>query len=208
LVLVRFLVGVPLGALVGGVLTRRLGYRWPAAAGAALAAAMLAVMSTWGPGALASQLFGLSFAHASDPVLVLCGVGMGATIAPLTTSLLNCTPDDLHGLAASLVVVARMVGMVVGVSLLTTVGLHTLSTRAAALPSPAELCPGTPLSCPRYDRLFTDALTSELTVIFFSAALACGFSLLVVLATQKSAKPAAQLEVTATGPRPEGRAGR
>jgi hypothetical protein len=196
LVLARFLVGVPVGALAGGALTRRIGYRWPAAAGAALAAGMLAVMSTWRPGALATHLLGLGFAHTSDPVLVLCGVGMGATIAPLTTSLLNATPDDLHGLAASLVVVARMVGMVVGVSLLTTVGLHTLSTRAAALPSPSKLCPGKPLSCPRYDLLFTGALTSELRVIFFSAAVACGFAALVVLATQK-AKPPGQLEVTA-----------
>ncbi|HYA44387.1 MAG TPA: hypothetical protein VED59_02190, partial [Acidimicrobiales bacterium] len=94
----------------------------------------------------------------------------------------------LHGLAASLVVVARMVGMVLGVSMLTTIGLHAFSTRASALPSPSKLCPSTPWSCPRYDALFTGALTSELTVMFLSAALACGFAAMVVLATQGSVR--------------------
>lgn len=188
LILVRFLAGVPVGALAGGALGRRLGFRWPAAAGAALAGAMLAVMSTWGQRGLSSRLFGLSFAHTSDPVLVTCGLGMGATIAPLTTSLLNSTPQRLHGLGASLIVVARMVGMVVGVSLLTTVGLHAFATRAAALPSAVKLCPSTPLSCPRYEALFTGALTSELTVMFLSAALACAVSVVVVLATQRGTR--------------------
>jgi MFS family permease len=183
LVLLRFLAGVPVGALAGGLLARLFGPRVVAAAGALLAGGMLGLMSTWGSGALSAGLFGLGFAHASDPVLVLCGVGMGTTISPLTTSLLNAIAPGLYGLAASLVVVARMVGMVIGVSLLTTVGLHAFSARAARLPPPSRLCPAHPLSCPRYDNLFSAALTSELGAIFFSAALACGVALVVALLT-------------------------
>jgi MFS family permease len=184
LVLVRFFAGVPAGAAAGGVLARRVGYRLCASLGTALATAMLAVMSGWGPTGLSSRLFGLSFAHASDPVLVLCGLGFGTTVAPLTTSLLNATSERLHGLAASLGVVARMVGMVVGISLLTAVGLHAFSEKASAVPSPARLCPATPLSCPRYNSLFQAALVSELDTMFLSAALACAFALAVALSTQ------------------------
>jgi MFS family permease len=192
LVLVRFLAGVPVGAVAGGALARLAGHRWAASVGVTLAGAMLAVMSGWGTAGLATRLFGLSFAHASDPVLVLCGIGFGTTIAPLTTSLLNATPEGLHGLAASLGVVARMVGMVVGISLLTAVGLHAFSERAAAIPSPARLCPSAPLSCPRYNALFEAALVSELDTTFLSAALACAFALVVALATQaKQRLPAA-----------------
>jgi MFS family permease len=184
LVLARFLAGVPVGALAGGLLTRALGYRVPAATGASVCAAMLALMSSWGPNGLSERFLGLPAPRASDFVLVACGVGIGATIAPLTTSLLDSTPAYLYGLAGSLAVVARMVGMVIGVSLLTTIGLHTFSVRAARIPSPATLCPGHPLSCTRYNRLVTAALTSELDAMFLSAALACVFAAVVVLGTQ------------------------
>ncbi len=50
LVLVRFLVAVPVGALAGGWALRRLGNGVVAGAGLALAAVGLALMATWGGG--------------------------------------------------------------------------------------------------------------------------------------------------------------
>ena len=70
LVLVRFLVAVPVGALAGGWALRRLGNGVVAAAGLALAAVGLAVMTTWGRGSLDARLVdggaGRSPASASD----------------------------------------------------------------------------------------------------------------------------------------------
>ncbi len=127
LVLVRFLVALPVGALVGGALLRRLGPGLVAGAGMALAAAGLGVMSTWGRGAL-DQLMPTTL------VLVLVGFGLGLAIAPINAAVLDEVDHSVHGVASALIVVARMVGMVVGLALLTAIGLRRFYEQTAALP--------------------------------------------------------------------------
>jgi MFS family permease len=175
-VLVRFLIGVPVGALVGGLAASRWGNRIPATIGLIGAAGSLAAMSRWGATTLASPLGPWHLLHPSDPALVACGIGMGATVAPLSTACIDATSPERHGLVSALLVVSRMVGMVVGVSLLTSLGLHLFTTRSEALPSPASLCPKHPLSCPRYDALITHNLVRELDSIFLLAAITCAIA--------------------------------
>ncbi|MEO6144308.1 MAG: MFS transporter, partial [Dermatophilaceae bacterium] len=127
LVLVRFLVAVPLGAFLGGWLLRRLGPATVAAAGLVLAGAGLGVMSGWGQGSLQSW--------SATPVLVLAGLGLGLPIAPVNASALASARSDAHGVVSSLVVLARMVGMVVGLGMLTAIGLNRYYAAVAALPS-------------------------------------------------------------------------
>ncbi len=127
LVLVRFLVAVPVGAFVGGWLLHRLGPAVVAAAGLALAGTGLAVMSGWGHGSLQSW--------AATPVLVLVGLGLGLGLAPVNAAALASAPRDGHGVVSSLVVLARMVGMVVGLALLTAIGLHRYYAAVTALPN-------------------------------------------------------------------------
>jgi hypothetical protein len=56
--------------------------------------------------------------------LLLCGFGFGLALAPVNAALLASTADAVHGVASALVVVARMIGMLVGISALTTIGLR------------------------------------------------------------------------------------
>ena len=127
LVLVRFLVAVPVGAFVGGWLLHRLGPAVVAAAGLALAGSGLAVMSGWAHGSLQSW--------SATPVLVLVGLGLGLALAPVNAAALASAPRDGHGVVSSLVVLARMVGMVVGLALLTAIGLHRYYAAVTALPN-------------------------------------------------------------------------
>jgi len=130
LVLVRFLVAVPVGALLGGWALRRLGEGVVSGIGLLAAAAGLGLMSRWGDGALEET--------GATAVLVLVGLGIGLAIAPVNSAALADAPVDAHGVASALVVVARMVGMVVGLALLTAIGLHRYYETVAALPDQTD----------------------------------------------------------------------
>jgi MFS family permease len=130
LVLVRFLVAVPVGAYVGGWALRRLGDGVVSGVGLAVAALGLSVMSRWGDGALDHW--------SATLVLVAVGLGVGLAIAPVNNAALAEAPATAHGVASALVVVARMVGMVVGLALLTAIGLRRYYEAVAALPDPTD----------------------------------------------------------------------
>ena len=74
-------------------------------------------------------------------MLFVCGLGFGLAIAPVNASMLVSVREQMHGLASALVVVARMIGMLVGISILTAVSLHVFYTTAATLPAPQIAVP-------------------------------------------------------------------
>jgi MFS family permease len=126
LVLLRFLVALPVGAVVGGYLVRRLPAGVITAVGMLLAAGGFFWMAQWGETSLDG--------FASNVPLVVGGLGFGLALAPVNAAILATTAHDTHGLASALVVVARMVGMLVGISVLTTWGLHQLHEEHLANP--------------------------------------------------------------------------
>jgi MFS family permease len=121
LLLTQFLVGVPVGAVAGGLLAGRVGIRVSAAAGIAVSAVAFIVMSGWGSNELALHTGPL---RQADLALGACGLGFGLVIAPLTAAVLTLARGQSHGLATSLVVLARTMGMLVGLSALTAFGLY------------------------------------------------------------------------------------
>jgi MFS family permease len=121
LLLTQFLVGVPVGAVAGGFLASRIGDRITAAAGILISAAAFVQMSGWPADELSLHLGPL---RQADVALAVCGLGFGLVIAPLTAAVLGLTRGRTHGLATSLVVLARTMGMLVGLSALTAFGLH------------------------------------------------------------------------------------
>ncbi|HEY6468383.1 MAG TPA: MFS transporter [Candidatus Dormibacteraeota bacterium] len=187
LVLLRLLVGVPIGAVLGGWLSQRAGNRSIAAAGMVLTAASFAVMTSWTATTLADPL-GPGWLHPSDPVLFCCGIGFGLAIAPVNASILVSVREQMHGLASALVVVARMIGMLVGISILTAVSLHIFYTTAATLPAPQALCPSSPLNCPAYEQGITDAIVTELHTVFLGAGI-CAAAAAVLAALFLRSRP-------------------
>jgi MFS family permease len=171
LVLLRFLIALPVGAVVGGWLTRRYGLGLIAGAGLALAGAMFVLMAMWDRNALD---------HVPATVaLLLCGFGFGLALSPVSTAMLGATRPDSHGLVSALVVVARMVGMLVGVSALTAIGLRRYYTLVDDIPSPNELCPTAPGTCRPFIDALREAAISQVHTIFAGAAV-CAFAAAVL----------------------------
>ncbi len=178
LVLVRFLVALPVGALVGGYLTRRLPSGVVTAGGMALAAGGFGWMSTWGLDSLDHWV--------STVPLLLAGLGFGLALAPVNAALLAATEDAVHGVTSALLVVARMVGMLVGISALTTIGLRRYYAVQADLPSPSEVCDaGT--RCSEYTTLLKEAGLAQLQTVFVGAAFCAVAAGVLALVTFRAA---------------------
>ena len=96
----------------------------PAAAGRGRSPAVGMVLATLGFWLMAG--WGLDSLHhlSSSAVLAMTGLGFGLALAPVNAALLASTADAVHGVTSALLVVARMVGMLVGISALTTIGLR------------------------------------------------------------------------------------
>ncbi len=175
LVLVRFLAALPVGAIVGGWLIRHATPGAVTALGMLLAAGGFAWMAAWDADALRSG-------WATVP-LVAAGLGFGLALAPVNAALLGATERSVHGVASALLVVARTVGMLVGISLLTDLGLRRFYAVTDSIPSVQELCPDDPTSCPEYGDRLRDAGLAQLEVVFVGAAvtavLAAGLALVV-----------------------------
>ena len=173
LVLVRMLIAVPVGAVVGGWLCRFVPARLVAAGGTGITALALLAMTGWGERSLDG---GWSYV-----VLVAAGVGFGLAIAPVNTVLLAVTGERVHGSVTALAVVARTVGMLVGLSLLTAVALRRFEARIAAIGSPVDVCPQSPADCPAYDRATDAAILTQLHTVFAGAAIAAGLAAVAAL---------------------------
>ena len=181
LLLARFMVAVPLGALGGGYLTGRIGGRWTAALGLLAAATGFLLMAGWDANELHRHLGPLLEA---DPVLILTGLGFGIVIAPLATAVLDVARAERHGLAASLVVLVRTLGMLLGLSALSAYGLHRFYELFRSGPA-LHLLPGSPgfaVQKAAFDARVSQALVAEYHGIFTIAAGLCVTAGLVALA--------------------------
>jgi MFS family permease len=142
LLLMWFLGALPVGALVGGWIATAAGDRIVAFVGLLIAAFGYWLISHWSVDLQAAHHdLGFIQLPTMDTDLVVAGLGLGLVIGPLTSAALRVVPAKQHGIASSLVVVARMTGMLVGVAALSAWGLYRfnqfLQERLAAQPMPS-----------------------------------------------------------------------
>ena len=125
--LLRMTATIPVFAIVGGSLLRWMDARWMAVVGLALIAAGMFRLSGW-PLDIAEPRLTLD--------MVVAGVGFGLVIAPLMHRAIAAAPSDYRALAASMVVVSRMLGMTLGMAALSAWGVNEFLTILVETPSP------------------------------------------------------------------------
>ncbi len=125
--LLRLTAAIPAGALIGGALLSSLDARFITVAGLALMAAGFYMMSGW---TLDIQEPRLTFD------LVVGGLGFGLVIAPIVASAIGAAPTGYAGTAASLVTVARMMGMTLGLAALSAWGMGHFQTSVSGVQLP------------------------------------------------------------------------
>lgn len=111
-------------SFAGGIVARRRGERWTAAIGLILVAGGYALL--W---------LGL---RSGDyrwmlPGLGIAGAGFGLVIAPIGATVLDAVPASERGIAAGLTLVFRLLGMTIGISTLTSIGIRRLQTLTGRL---------------------------------------------------------------------------
>ncbi|WP_272937594.1 MFS transporter [Mycolicibacterium celeriflavum] len=180
LLLLRFLIALPIGAVIGGWIATRIGDRVVAFAGLMIAAGGYWLVSNWGIDVLSTHHdLGFVALPVLDTDLAIAGLGLGLVIGPLTSATLRVVPAAQHGIASAAVVVARMVGMLIGLAALTAWGLYKfnvyLQERLDALPAPTADSPGGLLAAQtaRLSRATVEAYTMQYGVIFLATAVVC-----------------------------------
>lgn len=179
LVLVRFLVALPIGAVIGGYLTRTVPAGVVTAVGMACASLAFVLMSRWTVDSLEGWF-------ATVP-LVLGGLGFGLALAPVNAAVLASTADAVHGVASAMVVVARMVGMLVGISALTTLGLRRYYAEQADIPPVQEVCDGVS-RCDAFSDLLRAAGIAQEQTVFAGAAIIAAAAAVLALVVFKGAR--------------------
>ncbi|MEP6562901.1 MAG: MFS transporter [Nakamurella sp.] len=173
-ILVRFLIALPVGAVVGGWLSSKLGDRMVSCTGLLVAAAGYLLIAGWPADVLsATHPFGLPVL---DTDLVIAGFGLGVVIAPVSGAVLRVVPERSAGVAAAAVVVARMTGMLIGVAGLTAWGLYRFGVLTAHLDTPLPIG----VTAEEFGRKLADytaalsaALLTEYHEIFMLTAVIC-----------------------------------
>ena len=122
--LLRLTVMLSIGSVAGGFLCKRFGYRLPTILGLILSSIGFFFMSRWTLAIVDPQMT----LH-----LAICGFGLGLVIAPLGTAVMDSVREEQKGIASSLVVMMRMIGMIIGLSAITAWGMDRFHLMTAGI---------------------------------------------------------------------------
>jgi len=142
-----------IGALLSGFMVRVVSYRMVTLAGIALSIVGLIAMSGWSPD---TDITAVAWA------LATFGLGFGLSVTPRSTAAVEVAGRRAFGMASSVVTVARMLGMAVGLAILTAYGSTTIDRLSDAIYATPdaylEFIPAELRDRPLRDPLVVDAL--------------------------------------------------
>lgn len=127
LLLIRLTLMIPVGAVAGGWLADLFGYRLTAVLGFLITAGGYFLVSRW-------PLDPSELAMTRD--LMISGLGFGLVIGPIGASVTSSAGPKWMATGSALVTVSRMVGMVVGLSALSSWGVRRFNSLAADITTP------------------------------------------------------------------------
>jgi len=105
--LLRLTLAIPIGAVAGGFICNRFGYRLPTFAGLVLSCAGFLFMWRWTE-AVAEPWLSVH--------LITCGFGFGLVISPIITAVIDSVKPGERGIASALITATRMIGMSIGLA--------------------------------------------------------------------------------------------
>ena len=180
--LCAFTVPMALAAIPGGWLSEWLGYRSSVILGLIVAIVGFWMMTFW-KAEMAAQAVAfvddLRQGRATPDTrgtgfiamgLALAGIGIGLTIAPIGTAVINGVREHERGMASSLVIILRLIGMSVGMSSMTAYGLRRMTVVSREL-----LRPNDALDLEKTAMVAVDAvtrITREMALISLAVAVA------------------------------------
>jgi MFS family permease len=167
---------------IGGWITDRISYRPPVLAGTSLLVVGFALMGTAWDEAVS---VGTMAAH-----LLVLGLGFGLVIAPLTAAVVDAVAPAQRGVGASLVLIARLVGLSLGLAGLTAWALNRFDTLRAGLDLPPLTDPGYAEAVDAAQRQISAAVLAETFVVSaVIGAAALGVAVLLRPAMRHAAVP-------------------
>lgn len=173
-----------IGALGAGYIVRPLGVMWPSVVALLAEVIGLLIVATVAP---QTDIFVMSSG------LALFGLGFGVTVTARTTGALEALGRRAFGVGSAALTVARMLGMAIGVGVLTVLGSNRIQALSIVLSDQSArdaVLPATLQGRPLDDYLVVDALerwaaaqaAGILSVLFVVAAIVTAFAILPTLA--------------------------
>jgi MFS family permease len=123
--LAPFTISIAALSFAGGLAARRYGERRTAAIGLVLV--VIGYVALW---------LGMREDHylRMIPGLLIAGMGFGLVVAPIGAQVIDAAAEADRGMAAAFTILFRLLGMTIGISTLTAVGVHRLQSLTNRLP--------------------------------------------------------------------------
>ncbi|MCL4255278.1 MAG: MFS transporter, partial [Anaerolineae bacterium] len=167
------LVGILLGAMTvpmalatlpGGWLTQKIGYRRTISLGMVIT--IIGFVWMW-------RTWSLDISNIIITIqMILIGTGIGLTFSPISAAVVNSADEDEHGVASSLVLIMRLIGMTVSTTSLTSFALNRVNYLASG-----QLV-GVPLNSDVYLQTYATIAAGVLAELGLIGAIIAGLAIL------------------------------